>query len=223
MKGSRDAVLGLTKNKGVAQLYQETALWGGDMNDFENLQADMRACTLCGDLPLGPNPLFQLSKQVRILIVGQAPGRLTHAKNRPFDDPSGDRLRKWLAIDKTTFYANPGIGIFPMGLCFPGSGAGGDAPPRKICATAWRAQVMQALQEVSLILVLGAYAIAWHAPALKRLSLAEAVRHSSQCSDSTNILPHPSPRNNRWLKQNPWFEEAVVPRIQQRVQFLLNQ
>lgn len=192
------------------------------MNDFENLKSELRACTLCNDLPLGPNPLFQLSEQAKILIVGQAPGRITHAKGRPFDDPSGDRLRKWLAIDKDTFYANPKIGIFPMGLCFPGGGAGGDEPPRQICATTWRAPVLEALREVRLTLILGAYAIAWHAPALKGKSVADAVRQSGQCSDGKYILPHPSPRNNRWLKQNPWFEETIVPRIQQSVDRLLN-
>ncbi|MEX0349084.1 MAG: uracil-DNA glycosylase family protein [Paracoccaceae bacterium] len=191
------------------------------MSEFDTLMSELRACRLCEDLPLGPNPLFQLSEQAKILIVGQAPGRITHAKGRPFDDPSGDRLRDWLGIDRPTFYGDPRIGIFPMGLCFPGGGAGGDKPPRPICATTWRAPVLEALKHVRLTLILGAYAIAWHAPTLKGKSVVEAVKKSSECDDGTFILPHPSPRNNRWLKQNPWFETTVVPRIQQNVRSLL--
>ncbi|WP_372574505.1 uracil-DNA glycosylase family protein [Ruegeria jejuensis] len=192
------------------------------MNEFETLKSEMRACSLCKNLPLGPNPLFQLSEQARILIVGQAPGRITHAKGRPFDDPSGDRLRNWLAIDKDRFYSDPKIGIFPMALCFPGRGAGGDKPPRKVCATTWRAPVLGALQDVRLTLILGAYAIAWHAPSLRGLSVADAVSRSGERDDGNFILPHPSPRNNRWLKNNPWFEADIVPRIQRSVYSLLN-
>ena len=193
------------------------------MNRFETLKSDMLSCQLCADLPLGPNPLFQLDKEARILIVGQAPGRITHKKGRPFDDPSGERLRAWLGIDRDTFYENPRMGIFPMGLCFPGSGPSGDAPPREICAATWRPSVLTLLSKVRLTLILGAYAIAWHAPSMKGKSVVDAVRASSKGEANQFILPHPSPRNNRWLKQNPWFEADVVPRIQQRVAALLNE
>ncbi|MEM7718197.1 MAG: uracil-DNA glycosylase family protein [Pseudomonadota bacterium] len=193
----------------------------GTKSRFETLTSEMRSCTICKDLPLGPNPLFQLSEQTRILIVGQAPGRITHAKGRPFDDPSGVRLRAWLGVDIDTFYANSKIGMFPMGLCFPGSGSGGDAPPRAICAETWRARVLERLTDVRLTLVLGAYAIAWHAPSLKGKSVADAVKQSGNGHGATYVLPHPSPRNNRWLKLNPWFEETIVPRIQTSVAHLL--
>ncbi|ABG31288.1 uracil-DNA glycosylase [Roseobacter denitrificans] len=185
--------------------------------DFDTLTRQMRACRLCNDLPLGPNPIFQLDERAKILIVGQAPGRITHLKNRPFDDPSGDRLRGWLGIEKSAFYGDPRIGIFPMGLCFPGSGPSGDKPPPDICAMTWREKTMRALKHVELTLVLGAYAIAWHLPHLSRQSVVQAVRHASDGEDRMFVLPHPSPRNNRWLKQNPWFEADVVPRIRQNV------
>ena len=186
-------------------------------DDLQTLSAQMRACTLCKDLPLGPNPIFQLNAQARILIVGQAPGRITHAKSRPFDDPSGERLRQWLGVNRDTFYSDPRLGIFPMALCFPGTGSGGDKPPPALCADTWRSKVMGALTRIELTLVLGAYAIAWHLPHLKGQSVTEAVRQSSQGAGNIFVLPHPSPRNNRWLKQNPWFEAQVIPRIQQTV------
>jgi len=181
----------------------------------------MTTCTLCADLPLGPRPIFQLSAEARILIVGQAPGRITHAKGRPFDDPSGVRLRAWLGIERAEFYDDPRIGIFPMGLCFPGTGAGGDKPPPPICAQTWRARVLEALPKVELTLLLGAYAIAWHLPALKRVRVVEAVRLSADGSGDTYVLPHPSPRNNRWLRQNGWFEADILPQIRSEVGRLL--
>lgn len=188
---------------------------------FEALVREMRACTLCAGLPLGPNPIFQLNQKARILIAGQAPGRITHAKGKPFDDPSGTRLRKWLGVDAATFYADPKIGIFPMGLCFPGTGKGGDAPPRQLCADTWRRPVMDQMPKVELTLILGAYALAWHLPTLKKMSVTEAVRRSSELDDGVFVLPHPSPRNNRWLKQNEWFEAAIIPRIQADVRRIL--
>lgn len=189
---------------------------------LETLKDEMRACTLCTDLPLGPNPIFQLAEQARILIVSQAPGRIAHEKTRPFDDPSGNRLREWLAIDKTTFYADPRIGIFPMGLCFPGAGQGGDKPPPKICALTWRDRVLQALPNVELMLVVGAYAIAWHLPHLKGKTVAEAVQLSSVGAENLFVLPHPSPRNNQWLRYNAWFEADIVPQIQSRIRRIMD-
>jgi len=190
-------------------------------NDFESLKSQMSGCTLCSDLPLGPNPIFQLDARAKVLIAGQAPGRITHKKNRPFDDPSGDRLRDWLGLDRPTFYTDPRIGILPMALCFPGSGASGDKPPPKICATTWRDKVLQQLEQVEVTLILGAYAIAWHLPHLKGKTVAEAVKQASQDTNTTFVLPHPSPRNNRWLRQNPWFTADVLPAIQTRIKEVL--
>ena len=180
---------------------------------LHTLASKIRSCALCKGLELGPKPVFQLDESVKILIVGQAPGRLAHAKNRPFDDPSGDRLRSWIGVDRTTFYEDKRIGIFPMGLCYPGSGPGGDKPPRKTCATTWRLPVLQALEKVELTLVLGCYAIAWHLPDFRGHRVTEAVRRSAEGRKGIFILPHPSPRNNRWLKKNAWFEAQIVPRI----------
>jgi uracil-DNA glycosylase len=188
---------------------------------LQTLKTKMLACSLCEGLELGPRPIFQLDQSVKVLIVGQAPGRITHAKDRPFDDPSGERLRAWLGVDRATFYGDKRIGIFPMGLCFPGSGSGGDKPPRPECANTWRSPVMETLKNVELTLVLGRYAIEWHLPDFKGLSVTEAVKRSSDGQNGIFVLPHPSPRNNRWLKQNDWFETQVVPRIQLDVTRLL--
>lgn len=178
----------------------------------------MRACAICTDLPLGPRPIFQLDPAARILIAGQAPGRITHHKGVPFDDPSGDRLRDWLGLDRATFYNDPRIGILPMGLCFPGTGQAGDLPPRPECAPAWRAQVLDALPNLSLTLVIGRYAIDWHLPQMRRIAVTQAVR---DVKGETIVLPHPSPRNNRWLKRNPWFASNHLPPLRARVAAIL--
>ncbi len=188
---------------------------------LQGLMSDMADCRLCKGLPEGPNPIFQLDARARILIAGQAPGRITHAKGRPFDDPSGDRLRGWLGIDKGAFYSDPRIAIFPMGLCFPGGGKGGDKPPPVICAQTWRQRVLNCLEQVELTLVLGAYAIGWHMPDLKGKPVTEAARRAGEGDGRAFILPHPSPRNNRWLKENPWVEADLVPRIRGHVQRIL--
>ncbi|MDW3224742.1 MAG: uracil-DNA glycosylase family protein [Paracoccaceae bacterium] len=181
----------------------------------------MRNCRICEGLELGPRPIFQLDQGAKILIVGQAPGRITHLKDRPFDDPSGERLRAWLGVTRETFYEDRRIGIFPMGLCFPGTGKSGDNPPRAICAETWRSKVMAALDQLALTIVLGRYAIEWHLPEMKNRSVGDAVKCSAKGQNGVFVLPHPSPRNNRWLKQNEWFERDVIPRMRHRVAELL--
>ncbi|MEP3299155.1 MAG: uracil-DNA glycosylase family protein, partial [Pseudoruegeria sp.] len=177
----------------------------------------IRACKICTNLPLGPRPIVQFSSTAKLLIVGQAPGRITHHKGIPFDDPSGDRLRSWLGITKETFYDSQKIAIVPMGFCFPGTGKGGDLPPRVECADAWRSKVLDELHSIELTLVIGRYAIDWHLPEFNKKSVTEAVKSWSDFWPQKLILPHPSPRNNRWLKQNPWFDDVIIPSLQDRV------
>jgi len=187
--------------------------------DLKAYTAKIRACEACDDLPLGPNPIFQISAETRVLIAGHAPGRVTHHKGRPFDDASGVRLRDWLGVDETTFYGNPRIGIFPMGLCYPGTGKGGDNPPRPLCAQTWHAGVMARLPQLALSVIIGRFAINWHCPELRKASVTDAVRAAP---DDKMILPHPSPRNNLWLRKNPWFEADVLPSLRRRVAALLD-
>lgn len=185
--------------------------------DVDELARRMRACDLCGNLPLGPKPLFHLSADARILIAGQAPGRKTHEKGRTFDDVSGDRLRAWMGIDRDTFYDNPKIAILPMGLCYPGTGTSGDMPPRAECAPAWRKEALAHLSRLEMTLVIGRHAMHWHLPDHRHHSIAAAARELAQQDNGTLLLPHPSPRNNRWLTRNMWFETTLVPQLQRKV------
>ena len=185
--------------------------------DHIALLQDIRACRICSDLPLGPRPIVQFSPKAKLLIVGQAPGRITHNKGIPFDDPSGNRLRSWLGVDRSTFYDPQKIAIVPMGFCFPGTGKSGDLPPRVECALAWRTRVLDVLNSVTLTLIIGRYAIDWHATDYAKQTVTEAVKDWKKLWPSQLILPHPSPRNNRWLKQNAWFESDIVPELQNHV------
>ncbi|HTN34203.1 MAG TPA: uracil-DNA glycosylase family protein [Marinobacter sp.] len=188
---------------------------------FDELIRRVRACTICaGFLPLGPRPVIQLSEASRILVVSQAPGRRVHETGIPFNDPSGDRLRRWMGIDKDTFYDEQKLAILPMGFCFPGTGKSGDLPPRPECAPAWRKPLLNRLKNVELTLVIGQYAHAWHLPNGAK-SLTENVRNWKQYWPDILPMPHPSPRNNMWMRRNPWFEDNVIPELQQRIAELL--
>lgn len=189
---------------------------------IDQLVTQIRKCSLCTDLPLGPKPIVQASADAKILIVGQAPGRITHAKGRPFDDVSGKRLRAWLGVSEDIFYDPAKIAIVPMGFCFPGAGRGGDAAPRPECARHWRRPLLDAMPQVELSILLGAYALDWHIGNRDGANLTETVRNWQQYWPQNLPLPHPSPRNNRWLKRNPWFETDIIPMLQSRVRTLLD-
>ncbi|WP_375182996.1 uracil-DNA glycosylase family protein [Marinobacter sp.] len=190
---------------------------------FQELVQRVRACTLCADhLPLGPRPVVQLSQTSKILVVGQAPGRRVHDTGLPFNDPSGDRLRAWMGIDRDTFYDDRQLAILPMGFCYPGTGKSGDLPPRPECAPAWRQLLLDRLPDIALTLVIGQYAHAWHLPDGER-SVTGNVQQWTRYWPTLVPMPHPSPRNNLWLRRNPWFEQEVVPALQRRVAEVLGQ
>lgn len=177
----------------------------------------MRACTLCAPhLPHGPRPVVQLHPDARILVAGQAPGRRVHETGVPFDDPSGDRLREWMGVGRELFYDPRAVAILPMGFCYPGTGASGDLPPRPECAPAWRGELLGHLGSVRVTLVIGRWAQAWHLGAGDD-SVTDVVSRWRQRWPAVLPLPHPSPRNNRWLKANPWFEAEVLPALRVRV------
>ncbi len=189
---------------------------------LRDLAQEIRACTLCSAyLPLGPRPIIQVSHSAKILIVGQAPGSRVHETGIPFDDPSGNRLREWMGIDKSVFYDDLKLAIVPMGFCFPGTGKSGDLPPRPECAETWRKKLLNELPQISLTLVIGQYAQAWHLGQLVKENLTETVKAWKEFGPEIIPLPHPSPRNNIWLKKNPWFEQEVLPKLQAKVQSIL--
>lgn len=188
---------------------------------LNSLAASVRACTLCaGDLAHGVRPVIQVHPSARILIAGQAPGSKVHATGIPFDDPSGNRLREWMGIDRNTFYDETLVALLPMGFCYPGKGKSGDLPPRPICAQTWRNKLLRALPNISLTLVIGQYAQKWHLP-YQRKTLTETVRDWEKYGDDLMPLPHPSPRNNIWLKKNEWFEAETIPVLQQRIESVM--
>ncbi len=209
------------------------------MNDettsLNALCAQIRACRICREAPSGPplphepRPVFRVSETARILIAGQAPGTRVHASGMPFTDPSGVRLRAWLNMPDEVFYDVTRVAIVPMGFCFPGQDErGADLPPRPECAPAWRARLLAALPNVRLVLAVGQYAINWHVPKhLRRRTLTDTVRQwraiARATAPMTIPLPHPSWRNNAWLKRNPWFEEEVLPFTRARIAGLLDE
>lgn len=191
------------------------------IQNFSTLIKTVRHCTFCKNLPLGPKPILQLNPQAKILIAGQAPGRITHQKGIPFDDPSGNRLRDWMGVDRDTFYDEKRIAILPMAFCFPGTSKGGDLPPPAKCAENWRETLLATLPNIQLTLVIGKYALDWHLADKQSNTLTETVKQWRNYGSGIFPLPHPSPRNNRWLKNNPWFAEQVLPEIKTRVSSLL--
>lgn len=183
---------------------------------------DIKACTTCKGLPLGPNPIFQIGTEAKILIAGQAPGRITHLKNTPFDDPSGNRLRDWLGVDRDAFYDPDKFAIVPMGFCFPGSKKGGDLPPRSECEEQWRSKVLSHLPNIELTVVIGKYAMDYHLGDKQGKTLTETVQNWQSFWPDVLPLPHPSPRNGIWLKKNPWFGEDILPKLKEAVADRLN-
>lgn len=191
------------------------------MTPLVSLLEQVRACTLCaGHLPLGPRPVLQMHASARILIAGQAPGRKVHETGIPFDDASGDRLRTWLGVSRDVFYDASQVAILPMGFCYPGTGKSGDLPPRLECAPAWRAPLLARLKRIKLTLVIGQYALAYHLPDAAA-SVTASVQSWREHWPRVVPLPHPSPRNNLWLKRNPWFEAELIPKLRSRVSEVL--
>jgi uracil-DNA glycosylase len=187
------------------------------------LLKEIRACTTCAKhLPMGVRPVVQADSLARILIAGQAPGRKVHKSGVPFDDASGERLREWLGVDRDAFYDQTKFAILPMGFCYPGTGNSGDLPPRTECAPQWRARLLALLPNIELTLLSGQYAQDWHLPNNEADTLTETVKAWRSEWPTTLPLPHPSPRNNIWLKKNPWFVLEVVPALHKRVRGILD-
>ncbi len=191
---------------------------------LDRLTDEIRACRVCVEnprkvpLPHEPRPVLCVSATARICIAGQAPGTRVHASGVPFTDPSGDRLRDWMGVSEEEFYDTSRIAIVPMGFCFPGQDAkGGDLPPRPECAEQWRARLFDHLPQIDLFLLVGQYAQGWHLGSAKRKSLTETVMNWREYGPGAIPLPHPSWRNNAWIRKNPWFESELLPVLKREV------
>ncbi|WP_306253781.1 uracil-DNA glycosylase family protein [Parvularcula sp. IMCC14364] len=209
------------------------------MSRLGNLTSSMRACTVCEEQGLIPEarPVFQIGSGAKVGIFGQAPGNLTHQTRKPFNDPSGVRLRDWLGVSEEAFYNPSKITIVPMAFCFPGydgngpTGKGGDLPPPPICAQTWRDSLMaELLPQLELVFLIGNHAQRWHLVSKMERTLTdtvrkwpELVRDAEKKGNTVMIpLPHPSWRNNGWLKKNPWFETELLPEIRVRIRKLID-
>lgn len=189
---------------------------------LDSLLAEVRACHVCaGMLPMGPRPVLRVSTRARILIVGQAPGTKVHETGIPWSDPSGDRLRAWLGLDRDTFYDVSRIAIVPMGLCYPGRHArGGDLPPRRECAEHWFARTLEHLPRREFTILAGSYAQAHYLGSRAMGNLTQTVENWREYLPEFAVMPHPSFRNNAWLKRRPWFEAEALPAYRERVREL---
>jgi uracil-DNA glycosylase len=202
--------------------------------DLEKLAAAAQACRLCVERPIGtplphePRPVLRPSSSARILIAGQAPGTKVHVSGLPFTDASGDRLRNWLGVTSDEFYDTANFAIVPMGFCFPGQDAkGGDLPPRRECAPAWRTPLMALMPNIDLVLTIGLYAQSWHMGVARRASLTQTVMEwrwvwAAPGKQKVLPLPHPSWRNTGWLKKNPWFEMDLLPFLRAEIRYRLD-
>jgi uracil-DNA glycosylase len=185
---------------------------------LDRLLPRIRACRLCeAHLPLEPRPILRAAATARLLIVGQAPGTRAHDSGVPWNDASGIRLRHWLGLEREAFYDEREVAILPMGFCYPGKGASGDLPPRAECAATWHAPLLASLPKVQLTLLVGHYAQARFLGSERGKTLTDTVRAFREHLPRYFPLPHPSPRNQLWLKVNPWFEAELVPLLRQAV------
>ena len=190
---------------------------------LDTVLAENRACRACAaELPHEPRPVVRVSAETRLLICGQAPGRRVHESGLPFDDPSGDRLRGWMGVDRETFYGHPAIGVAAMAFCFPGTDpAGGDYPPPARCASLWRRRLLAELPKVALTLLIGRPAQLWALGDRAPPSMTETVRAWKRYLPDALVMPHPSWRNSGWQKRHPWFEAEVAPYLRRRVADML--
>lgn len=191
------------------------------LTKLDQLLTEVRNCRVCEqELPLGPNPILRAKRSARILIIGQAPGTKVHQSGIPWNDPSGKRLREWLSIEDEVFYDEAKFAIIPMGFCYPGKGNSGDLPPRKECAELWHRQLLKSLPNIKLTLLIGQYAQQYYLANVES-TLTETVKVWQKYGPRYFPLPHPSPRNTGWLKNNSWFESKTIPQLRNKVRLAL--
>lgn len=189
---------------------------------MNTLLAEIKACKVCEKhLELGANPILAAGIDSKIIIIGQAPGRIVHNTGTPWNDKSGDNLRNWLGINKLIFYDTSKIALIPMGFCFPGTGKSGDLPPRTECAPLWHQKLLDLMSEVKLTLLIGQYAQNYYLGNQAKNTLTETVQNYASYLPKYFPLPHPSPRNNIWQAKNEWFGVEVLPELKKKIKEIL--
>ncbi|MDP4574838.1 uracil-DNA glycosylase family protein [Qipengyuania sp. G39] len=184
----------------------------------EALKREIRGCTLCAEhLPLGPKPVVQFSATSRVVVIGQAPGRITHQTGLAFDDKSGHRLADWLGVDFDTLHDPARFAIVSMGFCYPGKASGGDKPPRPECAPTWHERVWSELPEDRLTLLVGTYAQRAYLPETKSWTMLERIQRWREFLPHFLPLPHPAWRSTLFIRDHPWFEAEVLPALRREV------
>ena len=187
---------------------------------MQQLLKEARNCNFCEKhLPLGAKPIIEATKNSKIVLISQAPGRIVHQTGVAWNDQSGKKLREWLGVDETSFYNPDNFAILPMGFCYPGKAKTGDAPPRKECAPMWHNTILSELKNIELTILIGAYAANYYLPG--ELNLTQKVKAYRDFLPNYWCLPHPSPVNRFWRTKNPWFEEEVVPKLQNRIRDII--
>ncbi|MFY0601405.1 MAG: uracil-DNA glycosylase family protein [Cyclobacteriaceae bacterium] len=190
---------------------------------MKTLIQEIHKCTICSsNLPLGPNPVLAVHPKSKIVIIGQAPGSVVHKTGKPWDDKSGENLRKWLGVDNEVFYDASKIALIPMGFCYPGKGKSGDLPPRKECAPQWHDLLLSKMKNVELTILIGKYAQDYYLKNNPSKTLTETVKNYKAFLPKHFVIPHPSPRNNIWQAKNEWFGKEVLPTLKERVGELLS-
>ncbi|MFK7949449.1 MAG: uracil-DNA glycosylase family protein [Saprospiraceae bacterium] len=190
---------------------------------MKQLLQEIKQCKICEPhLDLGANPVVHVSKNSKIMVIGQAPGTRVHRTGIPWNDPSGKRLRSWLDVDDKTFYNTDNFAIMPMGFCYPGKGKSGDLPPRKECAPLWHEQLLEQMPDLQLTLLIGAYAQKYYLKKTAKKTLTATVANFESYLPQYIPLIHPSPRNTYWLQRNPWFEAEVIPVLRAKVKKLID-
>ncbi len=189
---------------------------------MQYLLKQIKDCKVCSEhLPLGANPIVSGNSETKIALVSQAPGRIAHLSDKPWDDPGGKELKKWLDVSDTIFYDPRNFAITPMGFCYPGKGVSGDLPPRKECAPLWHPSLFSELKNLELIILIGQYSQKYYLKELAKPTLTETVKSYQEYLPKYFPLPHPSPRNRFWRTKNPWFEDQTIPVLRQTIKQIL--
>jgi uracil-DNA glycosylase len=188
---------------------------------MNKLLIEIKGCRVC-EKHIEPNPIISASRKSKVVIIGQAPGRIVHQTGIPWNDKSGDNLRNWLGVDKATFYNKDIFALVPMGFCYPGKGKSGDLPPRPECAPLWHERLFSFMKNADLILLIGQYAQEHYLKENTKETLTDTVKHFKSYLPKYFPLPHPSPRNNIWQAKNKWFEKDLLPHLKKQIASILN-